>query len=219
MIHRSAPILLVAALVGCAPAAPAAAPSPSTAPKAVATPAALKGVDMKYQPVEAGAIYTYSITRTKPGESTGTPRGTQTQTVGAVTTPTDALRWVTTIRTAYASGEAPQSYEATQEWRADGMYLLEASGRGDRLLPADPKVGEKWTNALFEHEVLALDGKAETPAGSYTGCLVVRSVVPKDGSIDESTYAPGVGYVTGTYTQVDGTKDVHALIKVALRKP
>ncbi len=95
--------------------------------------------------------------------------------------------------------------------------MLDGSGLRDerRYLLQRPLVkGTHWksvvsVSSVESYEIVDTDQKVTTPAGSFDGCIVVRSTNPqnKDVSlINETTFAPGVGIVRiETQAVVKGT--------------
>ncbi|MCA2976811.1 MAG: hypothetical protein INH37_00860, partial [Myxococcaceae bacterium] len=97
--------------------------------------------------------------------------------------------------------------------------LADAYGVRDqkRYLLRDPVVaGTKWTNivspsSVEAYEIIAVDQPVETPAGTFTGCVVVESRNRIDGQralVNEMTLAPGVGIVKVVTALVDGARRV-----------
>jgi hypothetical protein len=86
-----------------------------------------------------------------------------------------------------------------------------------RYLLRDPVVvGTKWTNivspsSVEAYEILAVDQPCETPAGSFSGCVVVESrnrIDEQRALVNEMTLAPNVGIVRIATTLLDGGKRV-----------
>jgi hypothetical protein len=86
-----------------------------------------------------------------------------------------------------------------------------------RYLLRDPVVaGTKWTNivspsSVEAYEILAVDQPCETPAGSFTGCVVVESRNRIDdvrSLVNEMTLAPNVGIVRIATALVDGGRRI-----------
>jgi hypothetical protein len=83
--------------------------------------------------------------------------------------------------------------------RVDGDCLQD---RSRRLLCAPIAVGHGWTSvvgpsATERYEIVGVGEKVTVPAGTFDGCVRVRSQLRAAGveSIAELTYAPGVGPV------------------------
>jgi hypothetical protein len=102
----------------------------------------------------------------------------------------------------YYFGEDVDFYENGQIVKHDGTWLAGVDGgKAGLIMPATPKVGMKYYQeiapgvAMDRAEVIALDEKCETPAGTFS-CLKV-----KEGSalnLVETEYklhAPGIGLV------------------------
>jgi hypothetical protein len=86
-----------------------------------------------------------------------------------------------------------------------------------RYLLRDPVVvGTKWTNivspsSVEAYEIIAVDQPCETPAGAFSGCVVVESrnrIDEQRALVNEMTLAPKVGIVRIATTLVDGGKRV-----------
>jgi len=70
------------------------------------------------------------------------------------------------------------------------------------IMPADPKPGEAYRQeyyppgeALDEARVLRLDGKVQSPYGSYSNALVTSERSPLEPQTEQKYYVPGVGEV------------------------
>ncbi|MCU0698596.1 MAG: hypothetical protein MUC96_19005 [Myxococcaceae bacterium] len=86
-----------------------------------------------------------------------------------------------------------------------------------RYLLRDPVVaGTRWTNivspsSVEAYEIIAVDQPCESPAGSFSGCVVVESrnrIDEQRALVNEMTLAPKVGIVRIATTLVDGGKRV-----------
>lgn len=168
----AAALAATAALAGCA-----AAPAPGAAPAAIAAAAqAAPGAPADYFPLAVGNAWTFL------------DRSPQTA---------DAARRIVRI-----VSRAPDGYFVDADGnalRADADCLHD---RARRLLCAPLEAGRTWTSvvgpSVTEHYEIA--GVAETvdvPAGSFKGCVRVRSRIRGGdvGQVAELTYAPGVGPV------------------------
>jgi hypothetical protein len=96
------------------------------------------------------------------------------------------------------------------ELRADADCLRD---RQRRLLCAPIRAGNGWVSvtgvsATERYEIVAVDERAETPAGTFAGCVRVRAHLKAGAAAEnvlELTYAPGVGPVRiETFAVVDG---------------
>jgi hypothetical protein len=96
------------------------------------------------------------------------------------------------------------------ELRVDGDCLRD---RTRRLLCAPLRAGNAWVSvtgvsATERYQVVAVDERVETPAGTFSGCVRVRATMRAGASAEsvlELTYAPGVGPVRiETFAVIDG---------------
>jgi hypothetical protein len=97
-------------------------------------------------------------------------------------------------RTAREPGEPAATREFTAVVDGDAVR----SG-GEIEFPLPGLVGQKWTRSPREYEIESLDGVAETPAGRYAPCIVVRYLIGGgDAGFGRRYYAPNVGFVLET---------------------
>ncbi|HXT00196.1 MAG TPA: hypothetical protein VN915_05945 [Elusimicrobiota bacterium] len=96
------------------------------------------------------------------------------------------------VRRAWTSAGGDVETDASRgESRADGVYL-----DGERVLPRPARPGAEWSRPPRSYKIDSLDGAAQTPAGTFAGCLRVRYLIAAgDGGAGERFYAPGVGLV------------------------
>ena len=94
-------------------------------------------------------------------------------------------------RTWTAEDGAVQTESSRAERRADGVYF-----DGELALPLPARPGTSWSAPPRAYRVDALGAAAETPAGTFPGCLRVGYLIAAgDGGCGERLYAPGVGLV------------------------
>jgi hypothetical protein len=121
-------------------------------------------------------------------------------------------RWTFLDRSPQAPGAARRTVTIVSR-DAQGYYVDDQRGalrvdgdclqdRSRRLLCAPLAVGHAWTSvvgpsATERYEIVGVGEKVTVPAGTFDGCVRVRSRVRTAGveSIAELTYAPGVGPV------------------------
>ena len=94
----------------------------------------------------------------------------------------------------YVAGECVDmhgAWEAGEGGAIPGVVML-----------ADPQVGDAYYQEYLADEaedygeVVALDGSADVPAGSFDGCVRTRDTTPLEPDIEEfKLYCPGVGVV------------------------
>jgi hypothetical protein len=112
------------------------------------------------------------------------------------------------------------------ERTADGYFKDSARGelrhgacledRSRSLLCGPIAVGTRWSSVLAptsteSYEIVAVDDRVATPAGTFEGCVRVRSntrAAPDTELINEISYAPGVGPVRIEVVTVVGGKAV-----------
>lgn len=105
-----------------------------------------------------------------------------------------AGRGVILRRTWTAADGASETETSRAERREDGVYF-----DGLLALPLPARPGASWASPPREYRVEALDAAAETPAGTFGGCLRVGYLIAAgDGGCGERLYAPGVGLVRET---------------------
>jgi hypothetical protein len=173
-------------------------PTPSVDPRDF-----VEGIDNPWLPLAAGARWTYRLTGTPGGDAGGTVTvavGDRTETVAGVrasVVETDGPTGVSTDY--YAQDRAGNVWWLGREgvWRAG-----QAGAEAGLAMPRRPRVGDGWRRGYLAGvvedrcEVLALDAKVTTPAGSYEGVLQLRSGSPLAPDRDtEDSYARGVGLV------------------------
>jgi hypothetical protein len=121
-------------------------------------------------------------------------------------------RWTFLDRSPQAPGAARRTVTIVSR-DAQGYYLDDQRGalrvdgdclqdRSRRLLCAPIAVGHGWTSvvgpsATERYEIVGVGEKVTVPAGTFDGCVRVRSQLRAAGveNIAELTYAPGVGPV------------------------
>ncbi len=98
-------------------------------------------------------------------------------------------------------GEEVDMYKGGKVTSHDGAWLAGENGaKAGLIMPGKPKAGMKYYQeiargvAMDRAEILKLDGRLDTPAGSFSNCLLA-----KEGSalnpleMEFKTYAPSVG--------------------------
>jgi hypothetical protein len=101
----------------------------------------------------------------------------------------------------YYLGEDVDDYKNGQVTGHDGAWLLGKDTQTPGvILPAHPKVGDKFQSEVVSKEVSESDEVVSTPetvtvpAGTYADCLKVKETTG-DGATEYKYYAPGVGVV------------------------
>lgn len=96
------------------------------------------------------------------------------------------------VRRTWTSADGSSESETSRaERRTDGIYF-----DGERTLPLPARPGAEWSLPPRSFRVDRLDAAAETPAGTFAGCLRATYLIAGgDGGCGERLYAPGVGLV------------------------
>lgn len=100
-------------------------------------------------------------------------------------------------------GEEVDIYERGQIIGHDGAWLHGVDGaRAGLMMPGLPLLGARFMQevapgvALDQAEIIGLDGRIQTPAGTFDRCLVTEETTPLEPNARETKiYAPGVGLV------------------------
>jgi hypothetical protein len=89
------------------------------------------------------------------------------------------------------------------------------------VMEADPEVGDLYRQEYLRRvaedmaEVLSLDGVANVPYGTFTGCIVTKDFSPLERRVVENKwYARGIGFVKSV--TVKGGHDISELVSVKL---
>lgn len=91
--------------------------------------------------------------------------------------------------------------------------------QGEIEFPLPGAVGQRWARAPRDYEIEALDGVAQTPAGRFSPCIVVRYLIAGgDAGFGRRYYAPGVGFVLETCADEADPFEV-SLLRVEEPKP
>jgi len=100
-------------------------------------------------------------------------------------------------------GEDVDFYKDGKVVRHEGAWLAGTDGyRAGLIMPGTPKVGMKYYQeiapgvAMDRAEIISLDERCKTPAGTFSNCMKVRESTPLEvGQKDYKYYAPGIGLV------------------------
>jgi hypothetical protein len=103
----------------------------------------------------------------------------------------------------YYFGEDVDIFEDKKPVRHDGSWLAGNGGnRAGLMMPGSPKVGMKYYQevapgvAMDRAEIVSVNEKCRTPAGTFTGCVKIRETSTLEPlASDVKYYAPGVGFV------------------------
>ncbi|MBU0606664.1 MAG: hypothetical protein KKI08_02205 [Armatimonadetes bacterium] len=102
----------------------------------------------------------------------------------------------------YYFGEDVDIYKDGKVVGHEGAWLAGISGaKFGLMMPGKAAVGDKFYQevapqvAMDRAEIVSLDEKVETPAGTYEKCLQVKETTPLEKGISHKWYAPGVGLV------------------------
>ena len=103
----------------------------------------------------------------------------------------------------YYFGEDVDIFEDKKPVSHDGSWLAGTAGnRAGLIMPGSPKVGMKYYQevapgvAMDRAEIVSVDEKCKTAAGTVAGCLKIRETSPLEPlASDVKYYAPGVGFV------------------------
>ncbi len=102
----------------------------------------------------------------------------------------------------YYFGEAVDEYKDGKVVGHGGGWLAGENGAQFGLLvPGQPKVGDRFYQehapkvAMDRAEIVSLDEKVTTPAGTYEKCLHVKESSPLEKGVSHKLYAPGIGLV------------------------
>jgi hypothetical protein len=102
----------------------------------------------------------------------------------------------------YYFGEEVDLYGNGRVTGHEGAWL--AGVRGTRfglMVPASPKVGDRFYEeiapgvAMDRAEIVGVDEKIVTPAGTFERCLHVKETSPLEPGTSRKVYAPGIGLV------------------------
>ena len=117
----------------------------------------------------------------------------------------DTFDWYAQHRdgTVWYFGEETKEYEDGVVTTTAGSWEAGVDGAlPGVVMPADPKVGQSYRQEFYEGEaedeakVLAVDGRARVPAGSFDHLVVTRDFTSLDpGAVERKYYARGVGFV------------------------
>jgi hypothetical protein len=118
-------------------------------------------------------------------------------------------------------GEESTEYEDGEPVSTDGSWEAGVDGAlPGVVMPARPAVGDVFRQEFYAgeaedmFEIVAIDGVAEVPAGSFTDVVVTQDWNPLEPDVvEEKRYAPGVGLVAER--KVEGDDEVVELLDFA----
>lgn len=96
----------------------------------------------------------------------------------------------------------------------DQENLLEKGFNSDEnevLIKTPLKAGTIWQNEGSTREIMSLEEKVDTPAGTFADCLKIRISQPDSTAVVYEYYAPKVGLVLREF--VDGEAKVTSILK------
>lgn len=100
----------------------------------------------------------------------------------------------------YYFGEDVDIYKDGKVVSHDGAWLSGVNGAHFGLMmPAHPKAGDRFYQeiapgvAMDRAEIVSIDEKVTTPAGTFERCLQVKETTPLEKDVSRKWYAPGVG--------------------------
>jgi hypothetical protein len=236
MVMRRLPALLACScllLLVAAHAAPAQAPAPSKdwQQTFVVSPADLASVgENPYFVLKPG--YRLTLEGTEGGKAvrlvisvldeTKTIGGIEARVVEERETENGALVEVSrnyfaihkTTKDVYYLGEDVDIYKDGKVVDHEGTWLHGMSrARFGLMMPAAPVVGQRYYQelapriAMDRAEVLSLEARLVTPAGTFERCLETEESTPLESGKERKLYAPGVGLIKdGTLQLVSFTK-------------
>ncbi|RMG10707.1 MAG: hypothetical protein D6729_19180 [Deltaproteobacteria bacterium] len=82
--------------------------------------------------------------------------------------------------------------EYVYEVRPGGLFL---PAHGAWLLPWPLEVGRRWRTAGGEARVVETGARMDTPAGTFSGCVVIEAAPPEGQERLRQTFCKGVGPV------------------------
>lgn len=198
--------LCMAVLTGCGTAS---APSPPTGVDGLVVPTPtpdpddfVVGVDNPWFPLEQGTRWTYEVADPAGSHLLRVRVEAGPEIAGVATTALVSTERRTTVADYYAQDDAGNVWWFGREGRwSAGTDGAEA---GVAMLAA-PRVGDGYLRAHQDDvvedaaRVVALDGTATVPAGSYDDLVVVEvRSAPAGGTTQRGSYARGVGLVEET---------------------
>jgi hypothetical protein len=102
----------------------------------------------------------------------------------------------------YYFGEDVDMYKNGRLSGHDGSWMVGVKGaRFGLALPGHPKTGQRYYQevapglAMDRAEIVGVDDRVETPAGTFEHCVHVKESTPLESDSGEKWYAPGVGLV------------------------
>jgi hypothetical protein len=108
-----------------------------------------------------------------------------------------------TTQDVYYFGEDVNNYEAGKGVSHEGAWISGVDGASFGLImPGEPKAGDRFCEELGPNtgldrgEIVGVNEKVKTPAGTFEHCVHVKETSPKEkGAVDHKWYAPGVGLI------------------------
>jgi hypothetical protein len=102
----------------------------------------------------------------------------------------------------YYFGEDVDNYKDGKIINHDSAWLAgEKGARFGLMIPGKPKVGDKYYQeiapqvAMDRVEIVSVDEKVRTPAGTFEHCVHLRETTPLEAGVSHKYYAPGVGMI------------------------
>ena len=99
-------------------------------------------------------------------------------------------------------GEDVDYYENGNVVRHEGEWLAGTDGnRAGMIMPGTPKLEMKYYQeiapgvAMDRAEIVSLDERCTTPAGTFSKCMKVKESTPLESEEEYKYYAPGIGLV------------------------
>jgi hypothetical protein len=102
----------------------------------------------------------------------------------------------------YYFGEDVDIYKNDKVVSHEGAWLSGQNGaKFGLMMPGKPKAGDRFYQemapkvAMDRAEIVAVDAKLKTPAGTFENCVRTRESSALEGGAEEKLYAPGVGLI------------------------
>jgi len=200
----------LAAVLGLSGCGTASEPSPPSGVDELAIPTPsvdpddfVARIDNPWLPLASGATWTYRVT----GSTTGVSSGTQTVTVRDQAEDVAGVS-ATAVDTSGPAGDVTDYYAQDRSgnvwWLGrEGVWRAGDDGAEAGLaMPRHPRVGDGWRTALLSGvvedraSVAALDGSVSVPAGTFDNLVELETsspLTPELGTLE--SYARGVGLV------------------------
>lgn len=193
-------------------------------------------IDNKYMPLKLGAVYTYEGTSPDGPCKVVVTVSTDVETIAGVTcvvvhdqvtvggqVTEDTFDWYAQDKAGNVWCFGGDTKELDNGKVTNTASTREAGVNGAQpgiIMEAGPKVGDTYTQEYLKGEaednakVVALDGSATVPYGTFQNCIRTQESAPlKPDALEEKLYAPGIGNVK---TQVvKGGSEVEVLVSVS----